>query len=32
MKYVFEMVPGGIMYIPNFIKIASGVQTLRVER
>jgi hypothetical protein len=28
MKYTFEMGSGAMIYIPSFIKIGSGIQTL----
>jgi hypothetical protein len=29
MKYAFEMDSGGMIYIPSFIKIGSGIQKLK---
>jgi hypothetical protein len=31
MKYTVEMVSGGMIYVPSFIKIGSGVQKLLGE-
>jgi hypothetical protein len=31
MKYAIEMVSGAMIYIPNFIKIGSGIQMLMGE-
>jgi hypothetical protein len=32
MKYVVEMGSGAMLYIPNYIKLSSAIQKLRIHR